>query len=51
MQFAAMKAAMDMVGLRGGEVRLPLVGITKEEKSELKNILREMGVISVQPIP
>jgi dihydrodipicolinate synthase/N-acetylneuraminate lyase len=45
MQFAAMKAAMDMVGLRGGEVRLPLIGITEEEKSELESILRAMGVL------
>lgn len=42
MQFAAMKAAMDIVGLRGGEVRLPLVGITEEERSELEGILRTM---------
>ena len=45
MQFAGMKAAMDMLGLRGGEVRLPLVGITDEEKSELESILRTMGVL------
>lgn len=45
MQFAAMKAAMDMIGLRGGEVRLPLVGITAEERSELENILRTMGIL------
>ena len=45
MQFAAMKAAMDMVGLRGGEVRLPLIGITNEDKSELESILRSMGII------
>ena len=38
-------AAMDIVGLRGGEVRLPLVGLTKEEKDELRDILRTMGVI------
>jgi len=45
MQFAAMKAAMDMVGLRGGEVRLPLVGITEEERSELEGILRAMELV------
>ena len=45
MQFAAMKAAMDMVGLRGGEVRLPLVGITEAERSELKSILNAMGIL------
>jgi 4-hydroxy-tetrahydrodipicolinate synthase len=45
MQFAAMKAAMDMVGLRGGEVRLPLLGITEAERSELKGILTIMGIL------
>jgi dihydrodipicolinate synthase/N-acetylneuraminate lyase len=45
MQFAAMKAAMDMVGLRGGEVRLPLLGITAEEKRELGSILDQMGLL------
>lgn len=34
------KAAMDIVGLRGGEPRLPLVGLTDEEKVELRDILK-----------
>lgn len=45
MQFAAMKAAMDMVGQRGGSVRLPLIGITPAERDELAGILRGMGLI------
>ena len=45
MQFAVVKAAMDIVGLRGGEVRLPLVGLNKKEKDELATILRTMKII------
>jgi len=45
MQFAEMKAAMDMLGLRGGEVRLPLVGINEEEKAELHGILKAMKLM------
>jgi len=45
MQFAETKAAMDIVGLRGGEVRLPLTGLTKEEKDELRGILKAMKVV------
>jgi dihydrodipicolinate synthase/N-acetylneuraminate lyase len=45
MGVAVMKAAMDIVGLRGGEVRLPLVGLSNEEKAELKDVLRTMKVI------
>jgi len=40
-----MKASMDIVGLRGGEPRLPLVGLNNEEKDELRDILRAMKVI------
>ncbi len=36
---AVLKASMDIVGLRGGEVRLPMRGISEEEKSELRVIL------------
>ncbi|MBA7700168.1 4-hydroxy-tetrahydrodipicolinate synthase [subsurface metagenome] len=42
MGMAVAKAAMDIVGLRGGEVRLPLVGITEEEKAELRDVLKTM---------
>ncbi len=38
-------AAMDIVGLRGGEVRLPLVGLNKEEKAELRDVLRAMKIV------
>jgi 4-hydroxy-tetrahydrodipicolinate synthase len=44
MGFAVTKAAMDIVGLRGGEVRLPLVGLTDKEKTELKKILAKMNL-------
>jgi len=30
--------------LRGGEVRLPLIGITPEEKNELATIINKLNV-------
>lgn len=45
MQFAVIKAAMDIVGLRGGEVRLPLIGLDEKEKTELSSILRAMKIL------
>jgi len=42
MDLAVLKASMDIVGLRGGEVRLPLVGLNDEEKAELRDVLRAM---------
>ena len=39
------KAAMDIVGLHGGPLRLPMEDLTDEEKQELKVALKEMGVI------
>ena len=39
------KASMDIVGLRGGEVKLPLVGLNEEEKTELRSILRTRKII------
>ena len=45
MYLAAVKAAMDIVGLRGGEVRLPLVGLDNEDKAELKDVLKAMAVL------
>ena len=39
------KAAMDIVGLSGGPLRLPMEELTIEEKQELKMALQEMGVI------
>ncbi len=43
---SVIKAAMDIIGLRGGEVRLPLVGLTDEEKAELGNILKDLKIVS-----
>jgi len=45
MSIGVAKATMDILGLRGGEVRLPLVGINEEEKAELRDVLRTMKVI------
>ncbi len=42
---SVVKASMDILGLRGGEVRLPLVGLTEEEKAELRDILRAMKIV------
>jgi len=45
MAMGVAKASLDIVGLRGGEMRLPLLGITEEEKVELKDVLRIMGIL------
>jgi dihydrodipicolinate synthase/N-acetylneuraminate lyase len=45
MQFGWVKSAMDMLGLRGGEVRLPLLGINEKEKAELRDILKSMKIL------
>lgn len=39
------KAAMDIRGLRGGEPRLPLVGLSDSEKAELRDLLKAMKLI------
>jgi len=39
------KAAMNIVGLHGGPLRLPLEDLTDEEKQEVKEALKEMGVV------
>jgi len=39
------KAAMDICGLHGGSLRLPMENLTDEEKQELKEALKEIGVI------
>ena len=36
---------MDIMGLRGGEVRLPLVGLTEKERAEPPDVLKTMNVI------
>jgi 5-dehydro-4-deoxyglucarate dehydratase len=40
-EVSTMKAMMDMVGLRGGPVRPPLVNVTVDEKEELRAILEQ----------
>ncbi|MEM1748240.1 MAG: hypothetical protein QXT83_01305, partial [Sulfolobales archaeon] len=35
------KAAMDLIGLRGGRMRLPLVDLKDEDKAELEKVLFE----------
>lgn len=42
------KQSMNLVGLGAGDVRLPLVGITNEEKNELREVLKKMGVPGVK---
>jgi 4-hydroxy-tetrahydrodipicolinate synthase len=39
------KAAMDIVGLHGGNLRLPMEDLTGDEKRELKKILKDIGII------
>lgn len=38
------KQSMNAVGLSAGDVRLPLVGLTNDEKNELKEVLKKMGI-------
>jgi len=45
MYVSVVKAAMDVVGLRGGEIRLPLVGLNEEEKAEFRDVLRAMKIV------
>lgn len=40
------KAAMDLVGLNGGPLRLPLMSLTEEEKEKLDEVLKEIGIKS-----
>jgi len=42
---SAIKAAMDIRGLRGGEPRLPLIGLSDNEKAELRGILKAMKLV------
>ena len=44
MQFAIIKAAMDIIGLKGGKPRLPLISLEDEDKEELKDILKKMEI-------
>jgi dihydrodipicolinate synthase/N-acetylneuraminate lyase len=45
MYIGVIKAAMDLVELRGGEVRLPLVGLNDKEKNELKTVLKGLKLL------
>ena len=45
MQFAIIKAAMDMIGLKGGVPRLPLIPLEEEDKTELREVLKEIGIL------
>lgn len=40
------KAALDLVGLNGGPLRLPLEELTDEEKQELKSVLEDLGLVN-----
>ncbi|UCG27226.1 MAG: dihydrodipicolinate synthase family protein [Bacteroidales bacterium] len=42
----AMKEAMDMIGLYGGPVREPLLVLEREEKNQLRQLLRENGLLN-----
>jgi dihydrodipicolinate synthase/N-acetylneuraminate lyase len=46
MYLSIVKSAMNMVGLHGGEVRLPITGLTIEEKIELADILKTLKIIN-----
>jgi dihydrodipicolinate synthase/N-acetylneuraminate lyase len=41
MMYGVFKAAMDMLGLAGGHMRLPMLDIKDEDKKELRNIIFE----------
>ncbi|MEM2849975.1 MAG: dihydrodipicolinate synthase family protein, partial [Candidatus Bathyarchaeia archaeon] len=42
MIYAVMKATMDMLGLRGGRMRLPLLDLKKEDRKELERVVFEL---------
>ena len=44
----ALKAAMDMLGLYGGPVRMPLLPISEEIKRELRTIIQRSGIIKLK---
>lgn len=41
---SGLKYAMDLLGYKGGETRLPLLPLKKEEKEKIRNILLEAGL-------
>lgn len=44
-RFGVVKAAMNLLGLNGGYMRLPLEGPTAKETEELKSVLKEIGLL------
>lgn len=44
-RFGILKEAMNLMGLRGGYMRLPLMGVSDKERDELKEILRNLGLL------
>lgn len=42
---SATKVAMELVGLDAGDVRLPMVNVTDEERTEIATALERMGVL------
>ena len=42
MIYAVIKAAMEILGLKGGSVRLPLINLRDEDRKELERILFEV---------
>lgn len=44
-RFGVIKEAMNIMGLNGGNMRLPLTMLNEAERSELKEILKDLGLI------
>jgi 4-hydroxy-2-oxoglutarate aldolase len=44
----ALKAALDMIGLRGGPPRAPLVALSEKERAELRKILVEADILTAK---
>ncbi len=44
-RFGVLKEAMNLMGLDGGHMRLPLTGLNDDERAELKGILTDLGLI------
>jgi 4-hydroxy-tetrahydrodipicolinate synthase len=44
-RFSILKEAMNLMGLPGGHMRLPLMGISAKERDELKEILRVLKLL------
>ncbi|MDI3339069.1 MAG: dihydrodipicolinate synthase family protein [Sphaerobacter sp.] len=43
---AGLKAAMDMIGLYGGDPRPPLLPLTEAERAEVRRIMEEAGILA-----